>query len=398
MSAACTITPDAGAVRSVLWAVDCNTRNFARQGFEALAGGPMFQGALTTGLIIYVALIGWRMLFAPEGARLTEAPRTALKIGAILALVASWGLFQTLVFDLAAKAPTEIAALVSARSVGAAGLQDPVGQLQSAYDELSASASAFGKAGPPTPAGAPAGTPVDVDPTKADEAAKAAAASSALATAAVLMLTVHTGVVAASRLAVDVLGAISPLFIALFLFRQTRGFCVGWMRAMAAGALITAGGWILILLLLQALAPWLQTLAEQRDMHQLDPRAGLSAAGLVGVFAVAQAALALGAGVIAFAFRLDSPAPAPSAPVEAAPRELRLAPVELTSRAGLLADQLRRFDHVVEARGRAASLRDAVSARTVAAGAAPRAADAPGGGVYRRSAVAKSVRRLGDLH
>ena len=48
--------------------------------------------------------IGYRLLFG-EGARLTDAPMIALKIGAVLALVTNWSLFQTLVFDLAERAP-----------------------------------------------------------------------------------------------------------------------------------------------------------------------------------------------------------------------------------------------------------------------------------------------------
>ena len=69
-----------------------------------------FQTALTALLTIYVALIGYRMLFASGGARLSDGPGIALKIGAILALVTSWATFQTLVFDVAAQAPLEIAA------------------------------------------------------------------------------------------------------------------------------------------------------------------------------------------------------------------------------------------------------------------------------------------------
>ena len=119
MSGACTLPSDTGAIRAVLWSVDCNTRDFTHRGWEALAGGATFQTALTTGLVIYVALIGWRMMFAPEGAHLSEAPRTAIKIGTILALVTSWTLFQTLVFHVAARTPAQLAELVSASSPGA---------------------------------------------------------------------------------------------------------------------------------------------------------------------------------------------------------------------------------------------------------------------------------------
>ncbi len=142
MSAACNIASDTGAVRAMIAAVDCNTRDFAHHGYVALTGGEAFQSGLTLVLTIYVALVGYRLLFAADGARLTDAPRMALKIGAVLALVSGWNLFETLAFDLAAKAPAEIAAVISP-SFGKPGQQDPVGQLQVAYDQLAADASAL---------------------------------------------------------------------------------------------------------------------------------------------------------------------------------------------------------------------------------------------------------------
>ena len=42
--------------------------------------------ALTVALTIYVAVIGYRLLFG-NGARLADGPTIALKIGAVLALV-----------------------------------------------------------------------------------------------------------------------------------------------------------------------------------------------------------------------------------------------------------------------------------------------------------------------
>jgi type IV secretion system protein VirB6 len=384
-------------VRAVLYAVDCNTREFAHRGFEALAGGQAFQTAITLALTIYIAMIGYRLLLAPDGARLAEGPRTALKVGAILALLSSWSLFQTLVFDVAAKAPAEIAAVVSAPSVGGdKALADPVGRLQVAYDQLFSSAAAFNKAGetaakPPTQPNAT--TDPDVEAEKADQAARAAIAARALANADGLLLTVHTGLVAGSLLATDVLGALGPIFIALFLFRQTRGFFEGWVRAMAAAALVSAGTWVLILLMLRVLDPWLVTLAQQRELKELDPRAGMSAATIVEVFTAAQVGLAAAAGVIAFAFRLPSgPKVVAAASVApAADREGGRTPVELATRAGLLADQLRRSDQIYETRGRLAEARAAASARP---GSVVMARSAPvvGEDGYRRPAVGRRGR------
>ena len=80
----CGATTDMGVVRDVLTAVNCNTKSFARLGYESLnAAGSPFQTALTVALTIYVAVIGYRLLFG-NGARLADGPTIALKIGAVL--------------------------------------------------------------------------------------------------------------------------------------------------------------------------------------------------------------------------------------------------------------------------------------------------------------------------
>ena len=85
-------------------------------------------------------------------------------------------------------------------------LADPVGGLQLAYDQLFQSAAAFTKAGevqtrPPATPAPDAAAQAEKD----EEAARAAVAGRALANADALLLTVHTGLLAASTLAVEVL-------------------------------------------------------------------------------------------------------------------------------------------------------------------------------------------------
>jgi type IV secretion system protein VirB6 len=110
-----------GVVRSLLLAVDCQSREFAQGGYLALsAPGSPFHAWLTAALVIYVAVLGYRMLFGIGETRFSDLPLTGLKIGAILALVTSWPLFQTLVFDVASKAPIEVARIVTARPIRSA--------------------------------------------------------------------------------------------------------------------------------------------------------------------------------------------------------------------------------------------------------------------------------------
>ena len=295
MSAACASMVDDGIIRGVLATVECQTRVYAQGGYVALTqGSGVFQAALTALLTIYVALIGYRMLFAQGDTRLSDAPMIGLKIGIILTMVTSWSTFQAVVFDLADRAPVEIAALVSApltadgRSALAA---NPIDGLQAVYDELSDTAVALGKQ-----AGGGPGVKAYTSPQ--------AAAAEAVSTATGALFLAGPGVIAAATLTVGILTAVGPIFIALALIPATRGLFVGWVRALAAAALTPMVGWLLVVLMLSVLEPWITTLTAQRKALLLDPQTAMSAAALVFVFAFGQVALVIGACVMAMGFHL----------------------------------------------------------------------------------------------
>lgn len=295
MNAACASMVDDGIIRGVLATVDCQTRVYAQGGYVALTqGSGVFQASLTALLTIYVALIGYRMLFAQGDTRLSDAPAIGLKIGIILAMVTSWSTFQAVVFDLADRAPVEIAALVSApltadgRSVLAS---NPIDGLQAVYDELSDTAVALGKQ-----AGGAPGTKAYTSPQ--------AAAAEAVSTATGALFLAGPGVIAAATLTIGILTAVGPIFIALALIPATRGLFVGWVRALAAAALTPMVGWLLVVLMLSVLEPWIITLGAQRRALLLNPQTAMSAAALVFVFSFGQAALVIGACVMAMGFRL----------------------------------------------------------------------------------------------
>ena len=300
MTAACRALVDDGVIRGVLAAVDCETRNYAQVGYSALtAGSGVFQTALTALLTIYVAVVGYRMLFARGDIRLSDAPIMALKVGAILALVTNWANFQTLVFDVAGRVPKEIAAVVSAplQDKRASLASAPVEGLQITYDELGRTAEALGKkAGPAA---------------RTYSSAEASAAQS-ITTATTVLFVMSAGVISAAMLSIGVLTAVGPVFIALFLIRAARGLFVGWVRALTAAALIQMVGWLLIVLMLAVIQPWLEAAARQRA-DQVDPQTATSLASLIFVFAFGQLALVLGACVMAFGFRLPSQGRAPAA-------------------------------------------------------------------------------------
>ncbi|MFN7418378.1 MAG: type IV secretion system protein, partial [Alphaproteobacteria bacterium] len=365
MIQACPSYMDAGPIDGVLATIDCQTRVYAQGGYEALTqGSSLFGAALTLLLTIYVALIGWRLLVAPEGARLSEAPGVALRIGAILALVTNWSVFQTLVFDVADRAPVQIAAAVSApwtsggegRSLAAR----PVAGLERAHSELRGAAAAFGVLAPPN--------------AKAYASSDAASAE-ALSLAADALMVMSVGVVGGAKLAIGVLTAVGPVFIALALLNVTRGVFFGWVRALAGSALSLLVGWALLIMLLVVLAPWLAALAEQRQAQVLDPRTATSLAALILVFAVGQGVLILAAWVAALGLKMGTAPATPASTAVGTTRPEPAAVLQVASRADRLAQALTQDGQRFESRVREITLAGAAARQAPVQIAGPRPAD-----------------------
>lgn len=283
--------PTAGVIRGVLSTIDCHTRVYAQSGYEALNGPQsIFPTALTLLLTIYIALLGYRMLLGVSATRLTDAPLIALKVGVVLSLALNWNTFQTLVFDVTMKAPLQLAQTIGAPAAasGAALVADPLGGLQVTYDELARSASALGKLAGPNPEVLRGGE---------------AAAAEALWKAQTALFMSTAGVMAIAIIAVGVLSATGPVFIALVMFDATRGLFEGWLRALLAAAFIPMLCWSATTLLLVVVDPLLVRLAQGRLAGAPDTQAAVMVSAIVFIFAAAQAALTVGAAVIAGGFR-----------------------------------------------------------------------------------------------
>jgi type IV secretion system protein VirB6 len=371
----CAAVTDMGLVRDVLTAVDCNTSHFARLGYESLtAAGSPFQTALTLFLTIYVAVIGYRLLFATGGARLSQSPGIALKIGAVLALVTSWSLFQTLVFDMAQRAPVEIAGVISAplRSTDSFAAS-PVAGLQSAYDQLTEAAAFF------------ASPPKNIAP---EQQTNYAGAAQALSFAAKALFVASAGLIAVITIAIGLLTATGPLFITLFLFFETRGFFAGWVRALAAAAFGLLSTWTLTVLMLHAVRPWLEALSPGGIP---DARTGITTAIIVLIFSASQFGALLAGIAIARGFRVSAHRTA--APATAADIQVSSSPLDLISRPARLAEQLTQPAASVTWMDRAGATAAATQMvrRDAAAGAT--AASVPLGDLYRRPAVTRGTAR-----
>lgn len=348
MIEACASAVDDGVIRGVLATIDCQTKAYAQGGYLALtSGSSVFQTALTAVLTIYVALIGYRMLFARGDARLSDMPGIAMWIGGILVMVTSWSTFQTVVFGLADRAPLEIAAVASApwQDASRSNLaSDPIAGLEAAYGELTRSAAAFGRI-----AGAEAKT----------YASPEAAAAQTLSLASGALFLSSVGVISAATLALGILTAVGPIFIALALLPATRGIFIGWVRAMVAAALTPMVAWLLLVLMLVVIEPWLGVLAEQRVALKLQTQTAMSTAALIFVFSFGQAALILGACVMAMGFKLPGEGAGRAArgadPVRSGNPAVNVDVTTLPSRAERLSLDLQRDQSQAAARSRAAA-------------------------------------------
>ena len=383
MSLACPApSPDLGVIGSVLTAVDCNVRSFSQSGYAALTSQQsFFPTAVTALLTIYVAILGLRLMFGLGSARLADSPMIALKIGVILALSLNWTAFQTLVFDLATKAPLEVARTISAPTARGQSLAgDPIRGVQLAYDQLTMAASAFGREAGPNPQVLRGGE---------------AAAADGLWKASAVMFMSTAGALSIAIIAVGVLLTVGPVFIALALFEATRGLFVGWMRALVSAALAPMVCWMTTTVMLVVLEPWLTRLARSRVSGLLDIDAATATIALVFVFAAAQAAVVGGAAVIGAGFDLRVGARRSEPPAQPmASKADTGAELLVLSRVERLAFQLARAPAAGQTAGGGAYEARLVRGRDGASGGAGReAVSGPIGEVYRRDGFRDRFRR-----
>lgn len=295
-----------GAVRGVLASVDCQVQTYAKAGYLALTGpDSFFPAALTSLLVIYVALIGFRLIFGIGQQRLADAPILALKLGVVLSVTLNWASFQTLVFNLAADAPFDVAQVISGpMRAGSSHLAaDPVTGLQSLYDELAKDAAAFGKNAGPNPLVLQGGD---------------ASAAQKLWNAQNVLFISTAGILAVAMIAVGILATVGPVFIALSLLAETSGLFFGWLRALVGAALLPLLGWTTTLIMLVTVEPWVDELAAGRSSGALNADTADMVSLMIDVFAAAQAALVVGALVIASGLSLGrrggGQTPHPSSP------------------------------------------------------------------------------------
>lgn len=245
---------------SLLTHLDCQGRSLGATGYQALAaaGSPAML-ALTSAMVIFVALYGLRLALGASTAPLRGSVLAAARIGVVLTLAASWPAFQTVLFDVVTRGPDQLAGWLAAGGAHATGPDQFIGELQAA-DRALVQLTNLGSgrvefSALPAPGADPSDLPQRIP----------IADNPAFGWARILFLTTAVAGFAVTRLTAGFLLALTPVFAGLLLFGATRGLFIGWMRALT----FTALGSLALTLILRAelglLVPWLEQLIALRQ-------------------------------------------------------------------------------------------------------------------------------------
>lgn len=218
--------------------VDCQAQSLGANGFANLAGG-WFGPALLWGcLTIYVALIGYRLIFGePFGPR--DAVLATLRAGVVIAFATSWSAYETVIYRVISDGPAEVAALLLSSDASALSLPEAAQRLDQDYASLETSTIS---AAPPVNTPPQTNQQASPSPLQPPGLTLATHPDPILNHAGFLLVVIVVGSLGALKLAGGLLLGSGPLFITLGLFDITLGVLVGWGRALLGVFVATTGG------------------------------------------------------------------------------------------------------------------------------------------------------------
>ena len=304
---------DAGFVGGLLNYADCQAQAIGAGGYQALAApGSSLSLTLTGLLTLFVALFGYRMLFG-QIPNMRDGVLALVKIGIVLALATGWAAYRTLVYDVAFKAPAEIAtdigrpAALPGAGGGLAARLDNADRLLVVLSEWGTGVRpATEGATPPPPYLIPGGA-TGVPPPGAQNAADAGSFDSlAFGGARILFLTGAAGALAIVRLIAGLLLAVAPFFVAFLLFDATRGLFAGWLRVLGGVALGALGASVLLGVQLAFIEPRIVNLIAVRAAGYSVPGAAIELFAIMLIFALALVAMLVALARVVYGFRFPS--------------------------------------------------------------------------------------------
>jgi len=225
-------------------AVDCYIGSTVQAGYANLLGqGSVFSVALTIALTIYVAIIGYRLIFGRSSLSVGEMMPRMIMIGAVLALTSNWATYQVLVYDVLTDGPQEIVRAINPDDGNVRGITERVDMLSGRMVDLADAWTEFDarpeQVLPTNPtATEPATLPVTANNITAFVAPKDSLGPNMLLLSALFLVLASAGVLVVAKIILGLLLLLGPLFAVLGLFASTRGLALGWGRAAVMMALV----------------------------------------------------------------------------------------------------------------------------------------------------------------
>lgn len=295
----CEAPPGKGLVTGILDFVDCQAEAIGIGGYQAMAApGSTLSTVMSVLLTLFIALYGYRLILG-ERLGVRDGVIAFLKIGIVFTLAFNWSAYRTLIYDVAVKAPTELAASIG-QSAGLPGADGGLAARLDGADRSFIVLNALGTNG---------GT---IAPTSTLQAAPDVRQTSssfdpfALGAARVVFLLGALSGFVGLRLVSALLLAIGPVFIAFLLFGATRGLFEGWIRVLAGAAFGLIGVAMVLGVELALIEPRLAELVTWRNAGYATPGAAVEVLVITTVFAIATAVLALASWRLTGAFALPA--------------------------------------------------------------------------------------------
>lgn len=272
--------------------IDCQAQAIGAYGYGALADPSSGVSLALTGLLtIFIAIFGYRLMLGEE-MRARGLVGDMLRVGIVLTLATSWPAWRTLGYDVAMKAPGELAASISGASRLPGSGNDMVSRLQAADDAV-VILTVYGT-------GRSMGGAVRSDTVGDRLEGIAVTDREGLAHGRMAYLSGVLAPFALVRLGAGFLLALAPLMAGLLLFAGTRDLFFGWLRGLGALALGSAALSVLHGVQLAILEPWLRDALALRIAQVLTPSAPTELSVITSVFMVVSFALLFVIGKIFF--------------------------------------------------------------------------------------------------
>jgi type IV secretion system protein VirB6 len=236
------INPAAGSAETMVNTVDCYMQSTVQAGYANLLGpGSMFSYGLTISLTLYVALVGYRLIFGRSAFSISEMMPRMVMIGAVLALTSNWATYQVLVYDVLTDGPQEIVSAINP-TANKASVNERVDMLSGRMVDLADAWTEFDarpeQAMPPGIIAEPETLPATATGITAFVAPKDSLGPNMLLLSALLLVLASAGVLVVAKIILGLLLMLGPIFAVLGLFAATRGLTLGWGRAAVLMALV----------------------------------------------------------------------------------------------------------------------------------------------------------------